>query len=796
MKRVIALLLVCMLLLSACGTDTEPTTAPTDSTGTTDGTANTDPTGAPTTPTEPLPPLPEKLLEYKSYTPEGYIAPINQGTVVYNESAMIVLNEDGSYPDLSLLYPIEQVISVRNSTLDVEYEQGKDYEVVDGKLRILPGSTMPMLRYDQMYLPNRVVNQSWPSSDGGYLYYSEGVVFQRLQISVTYTHAESATYEGFWQGYKGALLPNTAQKLAAKEPMNITFIGDSITYGLNTSGIVNTAPFAPSWGAMVVDALNTVYGQNITFTNLALGGTTAAWGEGQMGSVTQSDPDLLVIAFGMNDGAGSVSAAGFATSLKNMISKMKAANPECEILLVSTTLPNPDIPEAYKTQKDYEEAMMALEEQGVAVMQMTSVHKGLLEKKNFYDISGSNLNHPNDFLTRMYAQSCIAALIENPVTPEPTGEENKKEPASVSTAIPSRPANDGKTALLQVLVNEARWVEVDLTSYLGQDNTWVEVPLQIDWLREGVNQFALNSNAFNRGNMTSQSLDILATNGEPGVADSFISTNDMVYWNVMHNRRLNIRLELFDGEKWVALDEGAQYDTSGGTVVIGKFTPDGYTYISGRNLEAPELTGYTKARLMVNAHVGTSLLENPANEEPDEVDPGNPLDTTVPLLKVQLNGAIAERVELAPYYGQNSVWVTVPLRFEKLRVGTNYVALDSNVNNPDNLTNQTVDLYFTTTADAGGGELTQDGGTTWIQYGDRIPNMYLELHNAKTGQWERIGYFEFSDQQEHTVIGMFTNPWLTAPFAFRRAFTIKSLEGYDDVRVCMQIHVGSNLELK
>jgi hypothetical protein len=39
------------------------------------------------------------------------------------------------------------------------------------------------------------------------------------------------------------------------------------------------------------------------------------------------------------------------------------------------------------------------------------MHTTLLESKRYYDMTGNNVNHPNDFLARMYAQTILEVMI-------------------------------------------------------------------------------------------------------------------------------------------------------------------------------------------------------------------------------------------------------------------------------------------------------------------------------------------------------------------------------------------------
>ena len=95
---------------------------------------------------------------------------------------------------------------------------------------------------------------------------------------------------------------------------------------------------------------------------------------------------------------------------------MKAAlkvNPETEFILVSTTLPNPQSKWSKHQLETFQPALeeIAKEKNGVVVAPMTEIHKYLLSKKRYSDMSGNGINHPNDFLVRIYAQTLSELLI-------------------------------------------------------------------------------------------------------------------------------------------------------------------------------------------------------------------------------------------------------------------------------------------------------------------------------------------------------------------------------------------------
>lgn len=371
----------------------------------------------------------------------------------------------------------------------------------------------------------------------------------------------------------------------------------------------------------------------------------------------------------------------------------------------------------------------------------------------------------------------------------PTGDSTPVEPGVI---YDKGGLDETNTPVLMLRVNENYWKYVDLTPYLGQDNVWVVADIDMKQLVDGINQIAVHSNAFNYGNRTDKSLDIYYSACAEGAFDTFMSTDLMNTWELLPDRYANIVLELQNSQsgEWEKFSYQSLF-TQDDSVVIGSFVPNDSIYNVCRNITVDSLEGYSAARVSVNMHVGAELLQEPQPDEPDEVDPGNPLDETTKVLKVKLNGAVPERVDLVPYLGQDSVWVTVPLRVEKLRVGNNHVVVDSNVINSADFSPGSVDLYFTHST-KGDSALSQDGMVYWEGISDRVVNMDLQLHDAATGQWISVTNDEFA-MDTHTVVGVFNAGTYQTSFNMRRTFMIESLEGIDDVQVLIQLHVGANI---
>jgi lysophospholipase L1-like esterase len=230
-----------------------------------------------------------------------------------------------------------------------------------------------------------------------------------LQPVVTYRHG------GVWEGpvtvKKDKILSRTVKKLVENKKLTILYLGDSITTGMNCSGFSKCEPYTPSWPDMTSALIAKHYNADVKAVNIAVGGTSSEWGVKRAKTLgLRESPDLAVIAFGMNDGCG-VPGEKYISNLQKIMKIINSKIPECEFILVTTMLPNPILPEFNKHQQSYEAPVLELEREGAAVVNMTAVHRYLLTKKDYKDMTGNNVNHPNDYLSRAYAINVSQTLI-------------------------------------------------------------------------------------------------------------------------------------------------------------------------------------------------------------------------------------------------------------------------------------------------------------------------------------------------------------------------------------------------
>jgi lysophospholipase L1-like esterase len=228
---------------------------------------------------------------------------------------------------------------------------------------------------------------------------------------VTYTHDDAWT--GPIPAYQGDLLPRTERKRRLHRPLTIVTQGDSITLGNDVSGFLNIPPYTPPWPELFVERLKAVSGDaDIRLYNTVLGGTTAEWGlENADSTVAALDPDLVILAFGMND-VWSVPTAQFRANIQGIIHRVRVRRPKTEFILVASICYDPAYAPDTGTRSlmaSYVPALQSLTGLGVRVLDMHALSVALFAAKKPKDFL-SNPMHPNDFLGRWYAQSLVATL--------------------------------------------------------------------------------------------------------------------------------------------------------------------------------------------------------------------------------------------------------------------------------------------------------------------------------------------------------------------------------------------------
>jgi hypothetical protein len=365
----------------------------------------------------------------KPYDLDRCLEPVWQGDCVYRESVFPLLHTPEEEEVIPLLYEASAIREVCSATLLTRYQEGKDYVLRDGKLVLPVGSAIPVMTMEEFYPDHVEPDMSFWRKGGGYVAFTPGARFHNCQTVITYEHGDS------WRGPVPTGKLNHLSKLKARltsgDPVKVLFYGDSITCGYNSSGKVGAEPFLPDFTILTMKGLQKAWpGVPFSEVNTSVGGKSSDWAAAQATErAADHRPDLAIIAFGMNDGTGRVPAETFSRHIQEIMEAVLSQNADCAFLLVATSLANPEVLLYNERQRmpgedpcsmdhrsfegnqtDFLPALEALAGPGVVVADMTSLHGYLLQSKRFRDLSGNNVNHPNDFFARIHAQLVLAVL--------------------------------------------------------------------------------------------------------------------------------------------------------------------------------------------------------------------------------------------------------------------------------------------------------------------------------------------------------------------------------------------------
>lgn len=346
------------------------------------------------------------------YSPE-LLRPFWLGDTVQGESVLFIRDEAGGGARAQLLFPVTKVLAVRNSAQETTYEEGRDYTWKPGSREIVlpPGSRITASLPQDMRRPAKSQKYELTHRDGnGEIFFGGLLEYHALQTSVTYSHGP-VEWKAATPKFAAKQLPRTIARLKEHKPTTIVLLGDSISSGCNASGWGGGPPYQPPFQDLFRQHLAESYKAPVELKNLSVGGRDSAFGLTLADKVAAEKPDLVILAFGMNDSAGRP-AKEFQGFIEQTMAKVHETVPECEFILVATMLGNRDwVRLKHELFPEYRDALATLVGPGVALADLTSLWTAMFEHKKDWDLTGNGVNHPNDFGHRIYASVLSALLI-------------------------------------------------------------------------------------------------------------------------------------------------------------------------------------------------------------------------------------------------------------------------------------------------------------------------------------------------------------------------------------------------
>ncbi len=340
---------------------------------------------------------------------EQRLEPLISGKRVYREACLALANTRETETVLPLLFPASRVEEVIALGTGVKLKEGRDWILLSGTLILPPGSEAPVQLRSEFFLTTRKDKSGAVSEVRSAIKLQEGGWYHERQIEVTYVPAERSPV---WPPPRSRLqdLPRTERLLKEKRPLNVILFGDSISAGYNASKIDGVWPYQPAYGELVIRKLRAVYGAPITFMNHARGGGTSAHATTQADAqVAWFKPDLVLLAYGMNDRSDE-RRVHHRANLEKIIDIVRARSPETEFVVITPMVNNPLQPTGLDPIRFIRKAALQVDRPGIAFVDITAAQLAMLERKPYLDFSGNGANHPNDFLMRIYAQRILEVL--------------------------------------------------------------------------------------------------------------------------------------------------------------------------------------------------------------------------------------------------------------------------------------------------------------------------------------------------------------------------------------------------
>ncbi|GEM_PF-1722061 len=170
----------------------------------------------------------------------------------------------------------------------------------------------------------------------------------------------------------------------------------------------------------------------------------------------------------------------------------------------------------------------------------------------------------------------------------------------------------------------------------------------------------------------------------------------------------------------IKYDSGVR-DTS---TVIGRYSPNGKSYIERMVLNIPNKNDVQYAKIMAQIHVGSNLTRKTGE--------------ICYCLKVNINDGQWQHVDLREYMDNKTHWIEIPVNNADLLDGDNAVTFDSSIVSSSNMGDDSLDLLATIPGGTTARAWYSNDGVNFIQNSDRHWNVRLQYSKLDHAVWQNI----------------------------------------------------------
>lgn len=319
-----------------------------------------------------------------------------------------------------LAFPIDDILAVRSFCEDEVFIPGRDYRLTsDGLLERLPHGRIPCTTEAALHpagdeailYPAPNANAIGGGIDGRNIRFTRTDWYSQHQVWIDY-RAQNLDFPVI-AGPDNHFREAVAQRLRRPDGLSISFIGDSITYGCNSSLDIGIPPYQPAYPGLVAEELARRATGALTWRNHAVGGAGCRDALTRHTEWQNDRPDVLVIAYGMNN-FGNMSASDYLEELKRIMARAHELRSDTLILLVASMAGNAawrnTPPEKAAAYADILREFAA-QTPHTGLADVYHVWEEMCRRKGYVSLTGNGVNHPNDYGYRLYAAALLNELV-------------------------------------------------------------------------------------------------------------------------------------------------------------------------------------------------------------------------------------------------------------------------------------------------------------------------------------------------------------------------------------------------
>ncbi len=250
---------------------------------------------------------------------------------VDRESSVLLRDSNEGPVTARLAFAAEKVLKVTAADGHIEFEIGTDVQLSeDGfSLRFENCKGMEVVESSSLFPPKGAPNSYAHRKDHPEqnVFYAPGRWFHDHNVEITYTRREFPQNDLASVSITSGSLKTTLERLGSDRSLRIGVSGDSISTGLDASGTTNTPPNQPGYVELMKEALTNEFGAKVEVENRSVPGWSIANGIEDWPKLKEYNPDLVLIAYGMND-VGRRDPDWFEARLKELIGMIQRDLPK------------------------------------------------------------------------------------------------------------------------------------------------------------------------------------------------------------------------------------------------------------------------------------------------------------------------------------------------------------------------------------------------------------------------------------------------------------------------------------